>query len=60
MNLRMTYSTQGLFTLGEIRALVDQSKSVPDEATVFLKGTLESSDVVDSSADAIVIEWEDA
>ena len=59
MELNATYSSNGLFTMGELRALVDQQKALPDEATVYLKGDADIPGKTDGE-DAIMIEWLDA
>lgn len=59
MEAEITYSTPGVFTMGELRALVNQQEALPDEAGVRLKGE-SASWTGDDSADVIQIVWEDA
>lgn len=60
MILKVTYSTPGLFTMGELRALLAQQTELPDEAQVYLCGTLPPERANGDSSDQIVIEWDEA
>lgn len=57
MNLVAKYSTEGVFSLGELRALIDQQKQIPDEATVRLVGDGRHPE---DQEDSIKIEWDEA
>ena len=58
MRLEVTYRTPDLFTLGELRAIVKQTESLDDEASVMLTGTVDRDKL--AGDDAIVIAWEGA
>lgn len=58
MILKVTYGTPGMFTMGELRAIIVQQKELPDEANVYLKGTIPEDE--SDGSDKIVIEWDEA
>jgi len=65
MILKAEYSTGGLFTLGEVRALIEQTAALPDEAEIQLLGQDRNSEDelgrrYTSGQDVIAINWEDA
>lgn len=63
MILKAEYSSDGLFTLGELRALIGQTAALPDEAEIQLLGQDRNGELGQrymDGQDVIAIEWDAA